>query len=397
MKNTEKTPVASLSHDLRTPLNSLLMLAKLLSDNEGATLTEKQLEYARAIHSAGEDLLALISELVDLSKIESGKLEVYPKRVLLCDMLDYVQAKSGPAAARQGIRLSATLSSDAPTAIRTDAPRVQQILDHVLRIATHCAQHRAIEVSITRAVMPGASGSRQRDAIAFRVREVDGNPATRQRTGIFAALGTPDEDSRLHGRLGLGLTISQALARLLGGVLQVHHAPGSASEWTLYLPAADPAQASLSAPPSRKKAPAEAAPAWLPAIPRELHDLLAGRRILAVEDDARNLFALTCLLERCGAQVVPASTAQEALDALAQPADMDLVLMDLMLPGTDGFAATRAIRGDPRHQSLPIIALTASADSEHSGRSFGAGCSAFLTKPLHMPAFQQAVAQLFAA
>lgn len=397
--------LASLSHELRTPLNSLLMLARLLTENEGDRLTPRQVEYAKTIHAAGKDLLALVTAIVDLCRIEAGELEMHPKQVPLSDFRDYVEGRFRPAASRRGIGLHVRLAPEAPRFLCTDALRLQQVLGNLVQNALTFTERGEIAVDIGCAP-PGAwaagDGGGAASAVVFSVRDTGlGIPPEKQES-IFGALQRVDASpNRLHGGSGLGLAISRALVRLLGGVIELQSVPGSGSLFSVYLPSGEndtcdrpAANVPLDVPAAACVGSAECA-AWLPAIPPRLIEALSGRRILVVEDDARNLFALTCLLERCHAHVLPTSDAAEALALLEERTDVDVVLMDLMLPGTDGYEATRRIRAMPRHAELPIIALTASALGDESERIRQAGCSAYLTKPLETMALLRAMEQLF--
>lgn len=399
--------LADLSHELRTPLNSLLMLARLLTENEGDRLTPKQLEYAKTIHSAGKDLLSLITEIVDLSKIESGELEMHPRQVPLSDFRDYVEGRFRPAASRRGIGLRVRLAPEAPCFIRTDALRLQQVLGNLVQNALKLTEHGEIAVDIGCAE-PGAwtadSGGAA-PALVFSVRGV-GIPCEKQ-VSVFAALQQQLDaaQSPLHGGFGLGLAISRALVQLLGGVMELQSVPGSGSVISVYLPAGG--NGDLCVRPGRPAAPVPpdastdasvgSTPefAWLPVVPARLIEVLSGRRTLVIEHDARDLFALTCLIERCHAHVLPASSIAEALALLEERADVEVVLMDLMLPGADGCQAMRLLRALPRYAALPIVALTAGTLGDESERIRRAGCSACLSKPLETTALVRAMEQVF--
>jgi CheY-like chemotaxis protein len=194
---------------------------------------------------------------------------------------------------------------------------------------------------------------------------------------IFEAFQQADgTTSRRYGGTGLGLSISRELARLLGGEIHVSSALGQGSTFTLYLP-----DAYLGAEPAADDPPGER----LEALPRERSpsdDAIAGTRVLVVDDDPRNIFAITSALESHGVDVLNADNGEAGIAALAQHPDIDLVLMDVMMPGMDGYETMRAIRADPRHESLPIIALTAKALKDDRQRCIDAGASDYLPKPV---------------
>ncbi len=203
---------------------------------------------------------------------------------------------------------------------------------------------------------------------------------------IFEAFQQADTStSRMYGGTGLGLTISRELAHILGGEIVVNSSLGNGSTFTLYLPVNAPrlsdAALELTA---GSTSPEFQLPAHIPdiQIPEQSFEELQGKIVLLVDDDARNLFAITSLLERCKMSVITASSAQEGLAALREHPDMDLVLMDIMLPGMDGYQATRQIRSQPGQEQLPIIALTAKTMPGDREKCLEAGCNAFVPKPV---------------
>jgi len=201
---------------------------------------------------------------------------------------------------------------------------------------------------------------------------------------IFEAFQQADAStSRMYGGTGLGLTISRELAHLLGGQISVESVPGVGSTFTLYLPVGAPM---LEQPDGDllSVAPPELllSHALDPSLPEQSTEALHGKRALLIDDDGRNLFAVTSLLERCKMSVITASNAQEGFEALRQHQGIDLVLMDIMLPGIDGYQATRQIRAMDQYTKLPIIALTAKAMPGDREKCFEAGCTAFVPKPV---------------
>jgi CheY-like chemotaxis protein len=380
--------LANMSHELRTPLNSLLILARLLADNEEQTLSSKQVDYARTIHSAGNDLLGLINQILDLSKIEAGKLQVEQRKIFLADVRDYVEGTFRQMAEQKGLAFDVHLAANAPDVVTTDSQRLQQILKNLLSNAFKFTERGRIELRIELARPNSGTGrfghGDDEAVVAFIVSDTGiGIPEEKQQL-IFEAFQQADAStSRTYGGTGLGLTISRELAQLLGGELTVKSAPGVGSTFTLLLPvaarhfdqAAEPPIDPVSAPGVQLFAPE-------PELPAQSAEELRGRKVLLVDDDARNLFAVTSLLERCHIHVVTASTAQEGLQALREHPDFDMALMDIMLPGMDGYQATREIRAMPQYQTLPIIAVTAKAMPGDREKCMDAGCSAFVAKPV---------------
>jgi HAMP domain-containing protein/signal transduction histidine kinase/CheY-like chemotaxis protein len=375
--------LANMSHELRTPLNSLLILAKLLADNDETNLSEKQVEYARTIHAAGNDLLSLINQILDLSKIEAGKLQIETKRIAVADVRDYVQSTFRQVAEQKGLGFEVRIAAGVPAGISTDAQRLQQILKNLLSNAFKFTERGRVALTIG---VPNPESVPRSEALAgvpsiisFAVSDTGiGIPGEKQQL-IFEAFQQADAStSRMYGGTGLGLTISRELARLLGGEIAVESNVGIGSTFTLYLPAIAAAErdgALESELPTPLLAPE-------PEVPVQSTEELRGKKVLLVDDDPRNLFAVTSLLERRDINVVCASSAQEGLALLSETPDIDLVLMDIMLPGVDGYEATRQIRSQPEHVRMPIIALTAKAMPGDREKCLEAGCTAFVAKPV---------------
>ena len=392
--------LANMSHELRTPLNSLLILAKLLADNEDNTLTPKQVEYALTINAAGNDLLGLISQILDLSKIEAGKLQVSMERVDLRELRTFVESTFAQVAQQRGVTFVINVDATLPAAIITDPQRVQQVLKNLLSNAFKFTDAGRVELSITRG-RAHAGHARPLHAaatIAFAVSDTGIGIPTEKQQLIFDAFQQADTStSRMYGGTGLGLTISRELAHLLGGEIDIQSELGSGSTFCLTLPlqaAESGASVGLPAaaqPPVSNLYNASSASAPTPLVtkancaptPRPIGSALQNRRVLLVDDDVRNLFAVTSLLERQGMVVETASTAQEAIDAVAQHAPFDVVLMDIMLPGVDGYEATRIIRSMGSVGHTPIVALTANAMAGDREKCLAAGCNEFVPKPVN--------------
>jgi signal transduction histidine kinase/HAMP domain-containing protein/CheY-like chemotaxis protein len=388
--------LANMSHELRTPLNSLLILARLLSENEDGNLSPKQVEYARTIHASGVDLLALINEILDLAKVESGKMAIEPRETPVEEVRTFVERTFAHVAEAKGLALRFEIAEDAPATLWTDPLRLQQVLKNLLGNAFKFTHSGAVSFGV-RAEAPGAAITRDSlrradTVLALSVADSGiGVPRSKHRL-IFEAFQQADgTTSRKYGGTGLGLSISREIARLLGGEICVDSEPGRGSTFTLYLPAR--LEESLVAAATGGERPALGggevlAPA--PAIPSldelagEMADThsFAGRRVLVVDDDIRNIFALTSVLERRGFQVVSAEDGAAALEALRTRGPVDAVLMDVMMPEMDGYETTRAIRAHEEWRELPIIAVTAKALKEDRDRSLEAGATDYLSKPV---------------
>jgi signal transduction histidine kinase/DNA-binding NarL/FixJ family response regulator len=403
--------LANMSHELRTPLNSLLVLAKLLTENPDGNLTLKQVEFARTIYEAGSDLLQLINDILDLSKVEAGKMEIRPAPISLDTLLEYVDATFRPTAAQKKLAFQIEVSSDVPTLIYSDEQRLQQILRNLLSNAVKFTATGGVTLRVAMApadVEFGGPLREEESVIAFDVSDTGIGIAEDKLELIFGAFQQADgTTSRGYGGTGLGLSISRDIARLLGGEIHATSRPEHGSTFTFYLPGRPAVAESAKERRSRassvrtsgafsviSSAPLDAGldgdtadPAGLtysphPALPPGMHDPLDGAKILIVDDDVRNVFALTSVFERYGAQVRYAENGRQGMEILDREDDIALVLMDVMMPELDGYATTAAIRRRPEFADLPIITVTAKAMKGDRAKSLAAGASEYVTKPV---------------
>ncbi|MBD9726407.1 HAMP domain-containing protein [Streptomyces caniscabiei] len=542
--------LANMSHELRTPLNSLLILAQLLAQNPSRNLTPKQVEYAGIIHSAGSDLLQLINDILDLSKVEAGKMDVAPERVPLRKLLEYVEATFRPMTSQKNLDFAVATAPGTPADLLTDDSRLRQILRNLLSNAVKFTEDGGvtlrIEPAVDREIPVGVL--RGGPVVAFRVEDTGIGIPQQQLETIFGAFQQADgTTSRKYGGTGLGLSITREIAHLLGGAVTVDSTPGQGSTFTLYLPvarddfeelldgdgrptehpdttgrdlpsASRPELASAAVPEQRRRrllvvedrprglltlvaeravadlasdgdplgaidiitaVGAQEAASTLAAEPchcvvlelalsddegarlleamegdsalasvpvlvhtghrvdlaheqalrsradgrpldflssldelREritLHlsaeepgDVLSlvraeenqrpaeqvvdgaflGRKVLVVDDDARNLFALSGMLELHGFHVLHADNGRRGIEMLLAHPDVSLVLMDVMMPEMDGYTATSEIRAMPQYADLPIIAVTAKAMPGDQEKSLASGANDYVTKPV---------------
>ncbi|MFF7446573.1 MULTISPECIES: HAMP domain-containing protein [unclassified Streptomyces] len=538
--------LANMSHELRTPLNSLLILAQLLAQNPSRNLTQKQVEYAGIIHSAGSDLLQLINDILDLSKVEAGKMDVAPERVPLRQLLEYVEATFRPMTTQKSLDFAVATAPGTPADLLTDDSRLRQILRNLLSNAVKFTEHGSVELRIEPAtdqeVPPGVH--RGGPVVAFRVKDTGIGIPQQQLETIFGAFQQADgTTSRKYGGTGLGLSITREIAHLLGGAVTVDSTPGQGSTFTLYLPVAradfedvvsgvpsleqsgegdtddelpaapaqpqrrrrrllvveerlrglltlvaeravgdlvpdpdDPrgkidiitavgaqeAAGALAAEPCHcvvlelgmpddegvrllEAMQGDSALASVPVLVHTSHrldvakeemlrsraggrpleflasldelrehitlhlsaeepgdvftlvhgdeqpqqpvqpvmdDSFLGRTVLVVDDDARNLFALSGVLELHGFQVLHADNGRKGIEMLLAHPEISLVLMDVMMPELDGYAATAEIRQMPQYANLPIIAVTAKAMPGDQEKSLASGANDYVTKPV---------------
>jgi len=380
--------LANMSHELRTPLNSLLVLAKLLAENPDGNLTDKQVEFARTVHEAGSDLLQLINDILDLSKVEAGKMDVQPTDLSLSTLVEYVHATFRPMAADKGLSFDVEVSPDVPGLLYTDEQRLQQILRNLLSNAVKFTSAGGVLLRISRPEGIAFTGPlrNEPEVIAFSVCDTGIGIAEDQLRLIFDAFRQADgTTSRRYGGTGLGLSISRDIARVLGGEIRADSVPGRGSTFTLYMPirgvpagVASGRSMSPAGQPDDTAGPAVPPPDAV-AVP---DDALRGVKVLIVDDDVRNVFALTSVFERCGAEVLYAENGREGIDVLERNEDIALVLMDVMMPELDGYATTEAIRRMPQFADLPIIAVTAKAMKGDMEKTIAAGASDYITKPV---------------
>ncbi|MFI0168235.1 HAMP domain-containing protein [Streptomyces sp. NPDC017095] len=540
--------LANMSHELRTPLNSLLILAQLLAQNPSRNLTPKQVEYAGIIHSAGSDLLQLINDILDLSKVEAGKMDVTPERVPLRQLIEYVEATFRPMTSQKSLDFTVTTAPGAPADLLTDDSRLRQILRNLLSNAVKFTEQGGVELrvepapddQVPRGLVRGGT------VVAFRVKDTGIGIPEQQLETIFGAFQQADgTTSRKYGGTGLGLSITREIAHLLGGAVTVDSTPGKGSTFTLFLPVArrdfeealstrpvpkpaeqqrpedsagtivvqdgsaavarrerprrllvveerprglltlvaesvvrdlehsrpdgggtpvdiitavgaQEAAGALAAEPchcvvvelgmpdgesarflealrgdsalmsvpvlvhgSHRTEPlAEDAPGGSPEYLYSLDELRErialhlsaeepgevltlvrgeepqrtaphlvdehthGRTVLVVDDDARNLFALSGILELHGFRVLHAENGRKGIETLLNNPDVELVLMDVMMPEMDGYTATAEIRRMPQYADLPVIAVTAKAMQGDREKSLASGASDYVTKPV---------------
>ncbi|WP_428911885.1 response regulator [Niallia sp. Krafla_26] len=518
--------LANMSHELRTPLNSLLILSKLLADNPEQNLSAKQVEYSRTIYSSGQDLLLLINDILDLAKIESGKMRVNLSNVIYKDIVEFVEMNFRPVADEKGLSFHIQIQDDLPPFIYSDEARIQQVLKNLLSNAFKFTEQGEVKLEISK--------TNDVDRIAFSVIDTGIGISKEKQDLIFEAFQQADgTTSRKYGGTGLGLSISREIAALLGGEIMVESTEGVGSTFTFYVGnyknevnetmgmGQDEAAVSIetstlqlgtneshqshSEQPIAENSPIkrllivdddlrqrnslmelisemdfimkavstgreaieelkvnkfdcmildlgltdtsgfdllerimednheikvfvytgrdltikeemqlnkyahtiiiknEHSPKRLKAelqlylsessqsdekdhsfMKEELgkNKVLKGNKVLLVDDDVRNVFAISSILETSGMEMIFAENGLESLELLQDHTDIDLVLMDIMMPEMDGYEAIERIRKMPDHKNLPIIAVTAKAMKEDREKCLEVGASDYLVKPV---------------
>ncbi|HYV66121.1 MAG TPA: HAMP domain-containing protein, partial [Myxococcales bacterium] len=357
--------LANMSHELRTPLNSLLILAKLLADNKDSNLSEKQVEYAKTIYASGGDLLSLINEILDLSKVEAGKMQIEPRDIALTDLKDFVERNFRPVAEQKNLDFSVELAAPLPSHVRTDPQRLQQVLKNLLANAFKFTDQGSVQLRVRtvhdRRGLDNEALHRADQVIAFSVVDTGIGIARNKQKLIFEAFQQADgTTSRKYGGTGLGLSISREITRLLGGEIQVESEPGKGSTFTVLLPdryqGEDPADdepeatsgqpgprrldlSPQSPPPSPMEALASVAQADAIA-PKAVEDdrehLREGDRVLLIiEDDVKFARIMVGMAREKGFKAVVATRGDTGL-ALANELQPAAITLDIQLPVVDG-------------------------------------------------------------
>ncbi len=384
--------LANMSHELRTPLNSILVLGQQLAENPEGNLTPKQVEFSRTIHAAGTDLLNLISDILDLSKIESGTVSVEAEEIFFASLLDMVSRPFRHEAENR--KLSFEVKGGAPLgrSLVTDSKRLQQVLKNLLSNAFKFTEQGGVRLTVSKAkdgwspehpILSGAGS-----VISFEVADTGiGIPAEKQRI-IFEAFQQADAGtSRKYGGTGLGLAISRELASLLGGEIQLRSAPGQGSTFTLYLPQTYVGPMTPNAPRPEKSSTHSVVPALLAStvsteqearVKDDRDQLNEGDTVLLIVEDDPHYARILCDLSRDkGFKVLHAMTGGEAL-SLAREYHPAAISLDVFLPDMLGWTVLNHLKQDLKTRHIPVQMLTLDEDRHHG---LSRGAFAFVTKP----------------
>jgi signal transduction histidine kinase/HAMP domain-containing protein/ActR/RegA family two-component response regulator len=392
--------LANMSHELRTPLSSMVIYARLLADNPRKSLSQEEVAFATSIHRACSDLLQLIDDVLDLSKVEARRLDIRSRKVSIIKLIDYVNTTFHPIVDERGLDLRVEVSADAPEEICSDEQRIQQILRNLLSNAIKFTSAGRVTLRVWCPDGADTVLSGPGDVIAFTVEDTGIGIPRDKLVMIFEAFEQAHRGAdREYGGAGLGLSISREFATLLGGRITAESEPGSGSAFTLYLPVIwpertpsqepghKPATEGVSA--GRRLRAAAEDPARLTAIMTPLDEWHAERvarrltgKVLIVDDDLCTVTALTQLLKRVGVPVLHAPNGQEGMEALQCDPDVSLVLMDIMMPVLNGYEAIKAIRRLPGYAELPIIVLSAKAVPGEREKVLAGGATEYLQKPI---------------
>lgn len=363
--------LANMSHELRTPLNSSLILAKLLADNPDENLTDEQVKYAKTIQSSGNDLLNLINDILDLSKIEAGHVEIRPETLPVQRLITNLQPLFQPVAEQKQLGFFIEVAPDCPSIIETDGLRLEQVLKNLLSNAFKFTNTGKVTLSIRQA---------GKDRIAFAVSDTGIGIAATQQQSIFEAFHQADGTiSRKYGGTGLGLSISRQLARLLGGTIELTSKEGAGSTFTLTVPVTyDPSKVEPRDPVLPTPAVIVSPPVAQPASvrpPRQVEDDRnipsdEKRVLLVVEDDDSFAEILRDLAREMGFRSLVAGTAEEAL-AMARQFMPNAIVLDVGLPDQSGLSVLDRLKHDVRTRHIPIHIVSAT-DNAETALSLGA-------------------------
>ena len=391
--------LANMSHELRTPLNSSLILSKLLADNKDGNLSDEQVRFAQTISSAGNDLLSLINDILDLSKIEAGKMEVTVERISMARTLDALRKTFEPVAEQKHLKFAVLTDPGVPDWMETDGQRLSQILKNLLSNALKFTHNG----DVTLRVFQADDGN-----LSFAVADTGIGIASEHLQAVFEAFRQADGSThRKFGGSGLGLSISRDLAHLLGGALSVQSRPGEGSVFTLTLPLAFTTRGESSVPPSRAMLDSTDTQPSLQrenavmnvegvaladiAMDDDRNRLQSGTRlILVVEDDVRFAEILRDLAHELGFQCVVTHTATDALKAAALY-EPKAILLDINLPDHSGLRVLEELKRQPSTRHIPVHVASV-ADYTHEALELGA--IGYALKPVKREALVEAFQRL---
>ena len=392
--------LANMSHELRTPLNSSLILAKLLADNPEKNLTDEQVKFAQTIQSSGNDLLTLINDILDLSKIEAGHMDVHPERLSLARMSGQLARVFAPVAHQKGLVFQTSIARDCPSSLETDPVRLEQILKNLLSNSIKFTEKGSVHLTISR------PADKQ---IAFAVTDTGIGIAPENQQAIFDAFRQADGTiNRKYGGTGLGLSISRELTRLLGGTIHLESVQGKGSTFRVVVPETYEAPV---APPRvfhRDKTHADQVvenelPTVAPTPQRakkvnrstkvadDTNQLLPNDRvILAVEDDESFAAILYKLAHEYNFKCLIASTAEQALEITAEFAP-SAILLDVGLPDHSGLSVLDRLKRDSRTRHIPVHVISA---SDYTQTAFSLGAVGYMMKPVKRDQLEEVLKQL---
>ena len=383
--------LANMSHELRTPLNSLLILSQDLAENRNNNLTSEQVESSKIIYRSGCDLLELINEVLDLSKIEAGKMTLNVDKVSLMGIIKDINDDFKHQADKKNLQFTVQSSDNVPNYIFTDKQRLTQVLRNIISNAIKFTSQGRVSIAL----------SAESENLIFKITDSGIGISLPEQTSIFEPFRQADSGtSRKYGGTGLGLSISRDLIKLLQGEIFLESALGKGSTFTILIPK------EISSEPrivpnnmqhntdtiqdnknvfknfTTEQGSQDCLDDATNVVSTTNISFLAGKKILIVDDDMRNMFALSKILRDNGMEILKSDSGQSAIEIFKSDNQIDLVLMDIMMPEMNGFEAMSIIRKLKNGANVPIITLTAKAMKEDEEKCLQAGANGYLTKPL---------------
>jgi len=379
--------LANMSHELRTPLNSLLILAQMLGENPERNFTDKQREFVRTILQSGNELLALINDILDLSKIEAGQMELVEEPFSPIELAADLRRQFEGIALNKGLEHRFDVDpAIADRAYAADHQHLRQILNNLLSNAYKFTESGSVSLRVyERAAEEGRGPDDGRTWLVFEVKDTGIGIPEDKHDLIFDAFRQADgRTNRKYGGTGLGLAICRELVAMMGGTIELESEVGRGSVFTVSVPVCRKHAATAGAEAEAEVAVASER-AYDDEAPGEEADPTASRgKILLVDDDIRNVYALSAALLEEQYEVVYAENGRAAIQKLGEHPDVDLVLMDMMMPEMDGYEALRQIRAMPAYAELPMIAVTAKAMKQDRELCLEAGANDYLSKPVKL-------------
>lgn len=410
--------LANMSHELRTPLNSLLILSQLLTENKDGNLTDKQVEFAKTIYMSGSDLLKMIDEILDLSKVDAGKMELNREDIRLTELGSFVEQNFGPVAAQKGLELRLSFADNLPKTIKTDGHRLKQVLRNLLSNAFKFTTEGYVELGVSRAEASELPHylDQEGEYVAIAVKDSGIGIPSDKKELVFEAFQQVDgTTSRKYGGTGLGLSISRELSRLMGGGIVLESKEGQGSQFTFYLPVegryavvstaqqlaaatiegADLAELVEELLPAREPntAPAPAVSMEMePAAIEDDRDNLqpSDKVLLIVEDDVSFARILVSMARARGFKALAATRGDSGLQ-MAKHYLPDAVILDIQLPVVDGWSILRELKGSSQTRHIPVHVISVN-DEVKQGLSMGA--MAYLRKPSSREALERAFSSI---
>lgn len=366
--------LASMSHELRTPLNSIILLSNLLGKNPKGNLTEDQIKQSQVIHRAGQELLTLVSDILDLSKIEAGKMQIEHDDFKLKELIEHIGDLYAPLADQKGIILKAEIEDDCP--IRTDRDKLSQILKNIVGNAVKFTSEGSVTLAL-RHIRENNHGE-----YCIEVRDTGIGIAQESHGTIFERFQQANSKiSSEFGGTGLGLTISKKLADLLGITIEVHSEVGKGSTFKLFIPSPRQVEHKVF----------NTNTSVLDEMIQNTNEL-ENLKVAIVDDDERNLFSLQSLLEVESVNVSCFSSGPEILEAAKNGKQWDVILMDLMMPDMDGHQTYEKLK--LQNYAGPVALLTAATEPAQRKRAEVAGFAAFIAKPVDFQQLKREIVRL---